>query len=147
MTLKNLSKLYYLKRQIALDKARLAELEAKLQPGGAGLDGLPRSSSVRDSTGELVPRIVDLKNRIEMRLRKYEEEEIVIEKYIDSIDDYCIRLILFYRFVELKTWNSVAMSIGGGNTEDSVKKACYRFLRKSEHSHEVAGTKTETHTV
>ena len=25
-----------------------------------------------------------------------------------------------------------ALLIGGGNTEDSVKKACYRFLRNSE---------------
>lgn len=50
--------------------------------------------------------------------------------YIDSIDDSFMRMIITYRFIEDYKWNEVADAMGGGNTEDSVKKAFYRFIGK-----------------
>lgn len=35
-----------------------------------------------------------------------------------------------YRFQDFLKWDAVAAKLGGNNTEDSVKKACYRFLKK-----------------
>ena len=48
MTLKELSQLYYLQREIAMDECRLEELEAKLQPGGMNLSGMPHGTGVAD---------------------------------------------------------------------------------------------------
>lgn len=39
MTLKELSQLYYLNREIEMDQRRLRELEAKALPGGPGHHG------------------------------------------------------------------------------------------------------------
>lgn len=46
--------------------------------------------------------------------------------------DAQMRMILSLRFVNGLTWRQVAHSIGGGNTEDSVRKACQRFLQEQD---------------
>ena len=50
-----------------------------------------------------------------------------VEIFIASIKDSHIRRIVNLRVVDGLSWNEVARKIGG-NTEDSVKKAFYRFM-------------------
>ena len=54
-----------------------------------------------------------------------------VEEFIDSVDDSRMRRIITLRFIENLSWNKVADRIGGGNTEDSVKKAFYRFMENT----------------
>ena len=51
-----------------------------------------------------------------------------VEEFIASLDDSRMRRIITLRFIENLSWNKVADRIGGNNTEDSVKKAFYRFM-------------------
>lgn len=53
-----------------------------------------------------------------------------VEEFIASVEDSRIRRIITLRFIENLSWNKVADRIGGGNTEDSVKKSFYRFMEK-----------------
>lgn len=53
-----------------------------------------------------------------------------VEEFIASVDDSRMRRIINLRFVENFSWNKVADCIGGGNTEDSVRKAFARFMEK-----------------
>ena len=46
MTLKELSQLYYLNREIEMDKKRLLELEARAVSCSSDLSGMPRSPGV-----------------------------------------------------------------------------------------------------
>lgn len=48
--------------------------------------------------------------------------------FIESIDDSHMRMIITYRIIENYSWGQVADAMGGGNTEDSVKKSFYRFM-------------------
>lgn len=48
--------------------------------------------------------------------------------FIESIDDSHMRMIITYRIIENYSWGQVADAMGGGNTEDGVKKAFYRFM-------------------
>jgi hypothetical protein len=132
MTVRELSKLYYLNKLIERDTLRLSELENRLQPGGMNFNGMPRNPSPKNMMEEIIPLIIEIEERIRKEQEDYIRERMVIEDYIRSVEDYQIRLILSYRFVDLLTWNQTARMIGGGNTEDSVKKMCYRFLKKSE---------------
>ncbi len=134
MTIRELSKLYYLKKLIDRDALRLAELESQLQPGSMNLNGMPRNPSSKNMMEEIVPLIVEIKDRIMYEQIEYIKERKAIEDDIRSVEDYQIRLILSLRFVDLMTWNQIALIIGGNNTEDSVKKICYRYLKKSEKS-------------
>ena len=53
-----------------------------------------------------------------------------VEECIASVNDSRMRRIINLRFIEGLSWNKVADRIGGGNTEDSVKKAFYRFMER-----------------
>ncbi len=129
-TVRDLSKLYYLNKLIERDTQRLEELEAQLQPGAVRLNGMPRNGSHLNRIEEIIPRIVELQDRIRERRIAYIVEREEIEIYLQSVDDYQVRLIMAYRFVDLLTWRQIAQRLGGNNTEDSVKKACYRYLKR-----------------
>lgn len=53
-----------------------------------------------------------------------------LEEFMHNIDDSHIRRIVNLRYIEKLSWNEVANRIGGGNTEDSVRKMLERFLEK-----------------
>ena len=54
-----------------------------------------------------------------------------VEEFIVSVDDSRMRRIITLRFIDNLSWNKVADKIGGHNTEDSVKKAFYRFMENT----------------
>lgn len=54
-----------------------------------------------------------------------------IEEYIAGIEDSVMRQIIRYRYIDGLSWRQVAVRVGGGNTEDSVRKAQDRFLAAS----------------
>lgn len=53
-----------------------------------------------------------------------------VEQFITSIKDSRMRRIITLRFLENLSWQQVADRIGGGNTEDSVRMAFNRFMKK-----------------
>ncbi len=132
MTLKELSQLYYLTREIEADEQRLAELsEAAGAPSSSNLTGMPRAPRRADSKVErLTAEIVDLKAIIAARQIQCIHERARLERWISGIPDSLTRQIFHYRFVECLTWLQVAVRVGGGNTEGGVKMICYRYLKQ-----------------
>jgi len=55
-----------------------------------------------------------------------------VEEFIASVSDSRIRRIINLRYIENKSWNEVAIAMGGGNNEDSVRKTFDRFMEKAE---------------
>lgn len=64
MTLKELSQLYYLNREIEKDEQRLAELEAIATGTTQNVTGMPHGSSVGDKVGKGATDIIYLKGII-----------------------------------------------------------------------------------
>lgn len=52
-----------------------------------------------------------------------------VAEYIASVDSSYMRRLISFRVVDGLTWEEVAIKMGGNNTEDSVKKAFYRFIK------------------
>lgn len=132
MTIKELSQLYYLNREIEADKRRLAELELKALPGSPIMDGMPHAPGVSDSVARYAIEIADLKGIIEAKHQQCLYERNRLERYIAGIPDSLTRQIFTYRFVNGLPWLQVAACIGGNNTEDSVKKTCYRYVKNNQ---------------
>lgn len=65
---------------------------------------------------------------------KLSEAVSEVESYIRGIDDSYIRRIINLRVVENLTWEMVAARIGGGNSEETVKKHFWRFVNMSQKS-------------
>ena len=130
MTLKELSQLYYLNREIEMDKKRLQELEVLAVSISPNLTGMPRSPGVSDKVGRYAAEIADLKGIIEAKHQQCLYERSRLERYIAGIDDSLLRQVLTYRFVNGLPWEQVAACVGGSNTAGSVKMMCYRYLKQ-----------------
>lgn len=129
VTIKELSQLYWLNREIELDKQKLEELEALVSgPKAVKLDGMPHMSGYGDALARNVAEIVDLKAIIAAKQQQCIFERNRLERYIESIPDSLTRQIFAFRFINGLSWAQVAECIGGGNTESAVKKRCYRYL-------------------
>ena len=105
--MQELSTLYYLNKEIDMDRRRLMELEA---------DG--------SAEADVVWRIIKEKQRKNM----VEREKL--ERWIAEIPDSLTRQVFTLRFVHDMTWLQVAVAVGGGNTEDSVRMLAKRYVRK-----------------
>lgn len=129
MTKKELSQLYWLNREIEMDMNRLKELEAMAsEPKAQKLDGMPHSAAYGDALARVVADIVDLKAIIAAKQQQCIHERSRLERYIADIPDSLTRQIFTLRFINGLTWYQVAAHIGGGNSEDSVRKTCDRYL-------------------
>lgn len=131
ITKRELSQLYYLSREIERDKRRLKELEALAEGTTQHLTGMPIAPGFGDKTARYAIEIMELKEIIECNLRRYMIEYNRLMRFISEVKDSQMRQILILRYVNGMTWREVAQSIGGGNTEDSVRKMNDRFLEKN----------------
>lgn len=129
MTLKELSQLYYLNREIENDRRRLEELEAKLtSPSSPNLSGMPRSTTYGNKIESSVADIMDLKAIIATKQQQCIYERSRLMRYITEINDSLTREIFIFRFVNGLSWRQVAASVGGNNTADSCRMTCKRYL-------------------
>ena len=132
MTLKELSQLYYLNREIERDQERLEQLRARVSaPGSPNYDGMPKSPSFENRLERYIAEMVDLEAIIQAKITQCLHERNRLERYIAEIPDSLTRQIFQLRFINGLTWVQIAFSVGGGNTEGSVKVICYRYIKKS----------------
>lgn len=94
------------------------------------MDGMPHAPGYGDKIAGCVAEIVDLQAIIAAKQQQCLYERNRLERYIASVPDSLTRQIMTLRFVDGKSWAAVAMTIGGGNTEDGVKKICYRYVNQ-----------------
>lgn len=132
MTLKELSQLYHLTREIQMDRERQEALRAKeAAPGSLDYSGMPKSRNSENYIERYTDEIMELDAIISAKIIQSMVERRRIERYIADIPDSLTRQIFTLRFVDGLSWLQVANKIGGDNTEDSVKKTCYRYIKNS----------------
>lgn len=127
VTRKELSQLYWLKKEIERESRRVEELEALATGCTAGASGMPGSGGLSDKTAIAV-QIADCKTLIETKRRELVTEYNRLLHYIKDVDDAYIRNILKYRYIECLTWRQVAARMGG--TASAVRMAHNRFFEK-----------------
>lgn len=132
MTLKELSQLYYLDKEIELDRERLAELRANLLcPRSPDYDGMPRNPNPEPALERCIAEITDLEAIIQAKIEQRVYERSRLERYIADIPDSLTRQIFTLRFIEGLTWEDVAARTGGNNTAKNCSNICYRYIRQS----------------
>lgn len=82
--------------------------------------------SARSLSGAINKEIRSLESRYEKLLEVTND----VVDFIESIEDSHMRMIITYRIIENYSWGQVADVMGGGNTEDGVRKAFVRFIEK-----------------
>lgn len=128
MTLKELSRLYHLNREIERERERLRCLRELFEkPSGSGLSGA-HGNTCENRTERYIALIDELEHRINQNICDALAERIRLEKYIASIPESFIRQIFRLRFIDGRSWNAVARKMGGGNTADACRKSVIRYL-------------------
>lgn len=130
MTRRELSQLYYLRREINSDRERLAKLEAAATSASPSNVGGRGSGTPTDRTS-LAVEIASLKSLIYDKICREEKELLRLMNYISGVEDSLTRQILTARFVDNLSWTAVAIRVGGGNTATTVRQRCNRFLRQN----------------
>lgn len=154
MTLKELSQLYYLNREIEMDRKRLQRIDEELaemedeeeeivSPSSPSFTGMPRGSSDGNKLERAAEDLWELHQNIQAKKALHEEiaatirrkqtqclaEQAKLERYITTLPNSLLRMIFTYRFINGLPWALVSECVGMDTTEDSVKKLCYRFLK------------------
>ena len=131
MTKKELSQLYYLKKEIKEQQRRLKELEILSTNCTAKVTGLPNGNGVSDKIANYATEIADLKSLLDLNLKKCFYELNRLDRFIQSIDDAFIRQTVLYRFEKNMSWSQIARMLGGNNKAESIRKKLYRYLKKN----------------
>ena len=127
MTIKDLSQLYNIRKMLDERREMLAVLGARATKVTASIGGMPHGSGISDKTS-IAAEIADLKREIEDLTAQEDLELLRLCRYITGVQDAYMQRLLRLRFLDGMTWRQVAYRAGGGNTEDGVRKAVFRFV-------------------
>lgn len=134
MTKKELSQLYYLRKEIKEQQRRLSELEALATSCTAKITGLPNGNGVSDKVANYAAQIADLKGLLDLNLKKYFYELNRLDRFISSVKDSEMRIILTLRYSQGLTWQQVAQNMGVLGDGSTERKKHNRFLKLSRNS-------------
>ena len=119
--MKNLNKLYWIKKEIEQIEERMKELTVL---SAVSFSGMPSGNAVSSPVEKFNERLDKLKRKLAIKHAESLEEEERLEKYIDTIEDVEIRVLARARFIECKSWQK----IGDENYMD--RTTAYKKLNK-----------------
>lgn len=123
MTEKELSRYYYLKREIK-------DLEDRLKELGVGLSAINLDKELSSGSSEhtsIQEKIAIIKDKwINARLSAL-EEYLKIENYIETVEEVEIRQIMRYRFLDLYDWYKIGEVLHCDRT--TVSKKLRKYLK------------------
>jgi len=131
MTKQELSQLYYLNREIEHLKERITELECIATSSTSRITGMPHATDISDKVGKYAAEIVDLKELLDLNLKKCFYELNRLNRYIESIEDSEMRMIMSLRYINGLSWQQVAFSIGE-HDEQYPRRKHNAFLKKNQ---------------
>ncbi len=129
MTKKELEQVYYLDRELKMWEEELNALRTQSLVRSPSF-GAIRGEGIYDKVGERARKTADLEAKINARKDEIQNTREEIMKFLTDIPDSVTRQVAYYRCVKLMSWQRVALKLGGGNTEESVRKIYSRFLQK-----------------
>lgn len=89
------------------------------------VEGFPVADE--DETKYLLNKNIRL---LQQREHDIEEKILMVEEYLNTLDDSRMRRMITKKYIEGKKWYQVASEMGKMYTEDSCQKQMERFLKK-----------------
>ena len=102
--MKNLNKLYWIKKEIEQIEERMKELTVL---SAVSFSGMPSGNTVSSPVEKFNERLDKLKRKLAVKHAESLEEEERIESYIETIEDAEIRVLARARFIECKSWQKI----------------------------------------
>ena len=112
MTEQELMSLVYIQAQIDKVSERIAELEDEDGLGSVNMDGMPHGTTPGNPVERMALARAALHEELLHLRADLLEKEVAIRKYIDSIEQDDIKLIMELRFIDGGNWQDVAVEFG-----------------------------------
>ena len=109
-----------LKIKIEKQKLKVAKIREQSTSITPNLNGMPHSGNVSDNVGNAACLLYDA----ERLLEKLQQE---LNQGINTIPDDYIREMIDAKINHGFSWTKIAVSMGGNNTGDGVRKMCTRY--------------------
>ncbi len=127
MTLEDMNAHLVMLQELITARELLETLQAATL-SASRMDAMPRAPGVGDRTAALTMKILQQRDIVASLERTVDASSVAVKEFIDSVTDNRLNVILYLRFVCGYEWAEVATTIGGRNTENSVKSLAYRFF-------------------
>lgn len=124
MTEKELSRYYFLKREVTDLEEKIAEFGTGVKSNQikeVSVGGSRKNKSIQETKVELVARLT------EKRISAL-EQYLAIERYIEEVDDVEMRNIMRCRFLDLMKWDDIAEKLFQERT--TIAKKMRRYLQE-----------------
>lgn len=137
MTIKELSQLYWLNREIADLRKRAADIEDRTgSPSSPDLSGMPKGGGGTGKVEAGAIECADIHAQIIEMQHRCEQERERLNGYINGIPDSFLRQIFRYKFLDFMTWEAVAGMLPGVYTGSGIRKKVTRYLAESDENAE-----------
>ena len=131
---KDLSQLRYLKREISIERERIAELRSLAAYGKNRIGYEGRQTLTSDRTGRYASEIAYLTELIAQNMKRCICELLRLQTFFNSIEDSEIRLIFRERYIKGRSWLSIAFLLGY-HDEQIPRKKHDRYIGKYNAEH------------
>ncbi len=133
MTEEELKRLYWLGEEIKQIDKELKKLENMSLTKSPIITGLPFGNDKSDIVANYSCDIEDLKAELKEKRRKYIDDAIGVEKFIDNIKDSEIRQIFRFRHIDGLSWDDIAGEMNMHRT--TATRKYYAFLKVAHNAH------------
>jgi hypothetical protein len=131
MTKQELSQCYWLNREIEQLAEELKSLDGK-EYKAINLTGMPSGGDVSDNVSRLATQRAELHRLISLKIEECMIARTRIERFINTVEDSEMRMILRPRHINGMSWQQIAFSInesGRYSNDESVPRKKYnRFM-------------------
>lgn len=131
MTKQELHSIRSLRDEIKFWERALERIRNKSPVGSPQFDTIPCNSGISNRVQDRVENTRSIEEIIAEKKVALEAKERELTEYIMTVDDSLVRRAMYLRHVCCKSWNAVAMDIGGDNTADTIRKAHDRFIKRN----------------
>ena len=112
MTEKDIGQMYYLNKEIERLNEELNWMECKSMMKSPILTGMPFGGGVSDKTADYAVRIEEIRNLIDISVKKLLHTRAEIERFLQEIEDPELRLIIRLRSINHLGWQEIGEELG-----------------------------------
>lgn len=112
MTEKDMGQMYYLNKEIERLNEELNWMECKSMMKSPILTGMPFGGGVSDKTADYAVRIEEIRNLIDISVKKLLYTRAEIERFLQEIEDPELRLIIRLRSINHLGWQEIGEELG-----------------------------------
>ena len=121
--MKNLNKLYWIKKEIRTIEEQIKELTIL---SSVQISDMPKGgSNITSSVEKFTEKLLSLKGKLEAKRLEYIEERIKMEDFLATIEDSEISLIARMRFIDNRSWEYIGKEMNMDRTTVSKKLSKY----------------------